>query len=161
MINKTKAGFLAALVCGSAFCSSAAFAGNLTVLLVRATLSNDSDADGGGLWQYEGGTVQNAAGTATIGHYIVNRRVTTSGTQPDNTALETITMFFPSATSGNVPNTVILEGAYSYNTGQVIGSVSAVSSRYRPLNGDSFSGTISGTATTKIVIDFDGFTTVP
>jgi hypothetical protein len=162
MINKAKAGILAALVCGSAFGISAAHASGLTMLLVRSTLSNDSDADGGGLWQYEGGVVQNAAGTTNIGHYILNRRVTTSGTSADNTASETITLFFSSATPGAVPNNITLEGAYSYNTGQVIGSVSAVSSRYRPLNGEAFSGAIiSGTASTKIVIDFGGLNAVP
>jgi hypothetical protein len=161
-INTAKAGFLAVLVFGSTFCASAAAANGLTFVLVRSSLSNDSDADGGGLWQYEGGVVQNAAGTANIGHYIVNRRVTTSGTSADNTASETITLFFPSATPGAVPNNITLQGAYSYNTGQVTGSVSAVSSRYRPMNGESFSGAIiSGTAATKIVIDFGGLNAVP
>ncbi len=161
MSNKFNATFLAALVGGSVVCTTAS-ANGLTMLLVRSTLSNDSDSDGGGLWQYEGGVVQNAGGTANIGHYIVTRRVTTSGTSADNTASETITLFFPNSTAGDVPNTMTLQGAYSYNTGQVVGSVSAVSSRYRPMNGESFSGSIvSGTASTKIVIDFDGVNQVP
>jgi hypothetical protein len=134
----------------------------LTVLLIRSTLANDPDPDSNGLYQYEGGSVQNAAGTVAIGHYIVTRRVTTSGTSADNTAGETITLFFPSNISGNVPNNITLSGAYSYNTGQFAGSVSAVSSRYRPLNGDDANGAVTTTpGTTKLTIDFDGVGGVP
>jgi hypothetical protein len=162
MINKVKAGLLAACLCVGALGSTAASAGSLTMLLIRASLSNDADPDSKGLYQYEGGTVQNAAGTTTIGHYIVTRRVTTSGTSSDNAAGETITLFFPSSTPGNVPNNITLTGAYSYNTGQFAGSVSAVSSRYRSLNGDDATGVITATqGTTKLTIDFDGVSAVP
>ncbi len=165
MLNKVKAALVAASVCSGAFCATAAYAGGLNVLLVRSTLSNDADSDGGGLYQYEGGVVQNATGTTTIGHYIVTRRVTTSGTSSDNTASETITLFFPNSTPGNVPNNITLTGAYSYNTGQFAGSVSAVSARYRSLNGEDATGTVTGTSgtsgTTKLNIDYDGVNTVP
>jgi hypothetical protein len=162
LIDTLKAGFLAACVCAGALGSTAAYAGTLTVLLNRSSLSNDADPDSNGLYQYEGGTVQNANGTATIGHYIVTRRVTTSGTSSDNTAGETITLFFPNSTSGNVPNNITIVGAYSYNTGQFAGSVSAVSARYRPLNGDDATAAITSTpGTTKLTIDFDGGSAIP
>ncbi len=161
MFGKVKTRLLAASLCGVVLCSTAASAGTLGMLLVRSSLSNDSDPDSNGLWQYEGGTIQNLAGTTTIGHYIATRRVTTSGTSADNTAGETITLFFPSSTSGNVPNNITLQGAYSYNTGQFAGSISAVSLRYRSLNGDDANGTITGAGTTKIVIDYDGVISVP
>jgi hypothetical protein len=162
MINTYKAGLLAACMCGGVLCTNAAMAASLNVLLVRATLSNDADPDSNGLYQYEGGTVQNSAGTVTIGHYIVTRRVTTSGTSADNTAGETIVLFFPSSTSGNVPNNITLQGAYSYNTGQFAGSVSAVSSRYRIFNGSDATAAITTTpGTTKLSINFDGVSVIP
>jgi hypothetical protein len=162
MINTRKAGLLAASICSGILCTSAAMAASFNVLLVRATLSNDHDPDSNGLYQYEGGTVQNGTGTTTIGHYIVTRRVTTSGTSADNTAGETIVLFFPNSTSGNVPNSVTLEGAYSYNTGQFAGSVSAVSSRYRIFNGSDATAAITATAgTTKLSINFDGVNIIP
>ena len=74
-------------------CAGTTLAGTKTLTLERATLSNDVDADNGGLWQYEGGTLLAASG-ATAGTYIINRRVTTSGTQTFNTAFETVTLFF-------------------------------------------------------------------
>lgn len=161
MRNKIKAALVAAFVCGGALCTTAAHANTLTMLLVRSTLSNDADADGGGLYQYEGGVVENAAGTA-IGHYIVTRRVTTSGTSADNTAGEIITLFFPNSIAGNVPNNMTLSGAYSYNTGQFAGSVSAVSARYRLLNGNDATAAITSTAsTTKLTIDYIGVNGVP
>ena len=163
-MNKVKAVALAACVGGVIFSASAAFAGNTTttLLLVRVSLNNVADSSGSSdLWQYEGGNIQNAAGTTTIGHYLANRRVTSAGTATDNTAAETITLFFSNATAGDVPNSITLQGAYSYNTGQFAGSVSAVSARYRPLNGESATGTITSAGPTKIIIDNEGVSSVP
>ena len=62
----------------------------------------------------------------------------------------------------NVPNSLTLMGAYSYNTGQFAGSVSAVSSRYRLLNGADATAAITTTAgTTKLSINFDGVNVIP
>ena len=162
LVKTLKTALLVACACAGALATTAASAGGFSILLVRSTLSNDADPDSNGLWQYEGGIVQNATGTTTIGHYIATRRVTTSGTSSDNTAGETISLFFPNATAGNVPNSITLQGAYSYSTGQFAGSVSAVSSRYRSLNGYDAAGAItSAPATTKITIDFDGVNLPP
>ncbi len=142
-------------------CTAPAQAGSLTILLVRSSLNNDTDS--AGLWQYEGGAVQNATTGATIGHYLLNRRVTTAGTSTDNTAAESITLFFSNATAGQVPNSFTLEGAYSYNTGQFVGSVSAASERYHVLIGADASATLvtSSTTTSKLVVDWVGLQGVP
>jgi hypothetical protein len=161
MVNKVKAGLLACVGC-LLLGTSAEAAGNTIMLLVRQSLNNVPDSSGSSdLWQYEGGIVQNAAGTATIGHYLANRRITSSGTSTDNTAGETISLFFSNATAGDVPYNITFQGAYSYNTGQFAGSVSAASSRYHPLIGDSVTGTLVSGGATKITIDFDGNTSVP
>jgi hypothetical protein len=134
----------------AALLSASALAGSATIVLARSTLSNTSDSDGGGLWQYEGGTIQNTHGTA-IGTYIANRRVTTSGTSLYNTAAETISLFFAPKVSSKAPNVIALEGAYSYNSGNFIGSVSAASYEYHDLIGSDASAEISnGTATLVI-----------
>ncbi len=159
--NKVKACILACVGCFLVG-KSAASASNTTLLLVRSSLANVPDSSGSSdLWQYEGGVIQNTAGTAMIGHYLANRRVTSAGTSADNTAAETITLFFSNATAGDVPYSITLQGAYSYNTGQFAGSVSAASARYHPLTGDSATGAVTSNGATKIIIDFDGNTTVP
>ena len=162
MLKPARIAFLATIVSAGALYAPSALAGAVNLVLVRGSLDNDTDPNSSGLWQYEGGTIQNATTGATIGHYIVTRRVTTSGTSADNTAAETMTLFFPNATAGNVPNNLTLQGAYSYNTGQFTGSVSAVSSRYRLLNGLDFSSSPGTTAgTTKLTIDYTGINSVP
>ena len=121
-----------------------AFAGSATLYLVRSTLSNDADADGGGLWQYEGGSVQDKTGAA-VGTYILQRRVTTSGTSAYNTAGESISLFFAPASSGALPPGITLEGDYSYNSGAVSGSVSAADSKYHWIIGADAAGSLSNT----------------
>jgi hypothetical protein len=127
-----------------------AFAGSATLYLVRSTLSNDSDADNGGLWQYEGGSVQDASGTA-VGTYILQRRVTTSGTSAYNTAGETISLFFAPSSSGALPPGMTIEGDYSYNSGAVSGSVSAASNKYHWIIAADVAGSLSN-STTKLVL---------
>ena len=156
MFRSIKAPLIAAAVTCASLWSANAFAGSSTLSLVRSTLSNDTDADNGGLWQYEGGAIQNSAGAA-VGTYIIQRRVTTSGTQTYNTAGETISLFFVPANSGGLPPVVTVEGAYSYNSGNVDGSVSAASAKYHWLIGSDVSASIvSGTATSKLVITWTG-----
>jgi hypothetical protein len=162
MVNAMKMGFLAALATAGSLYASAASAGAVNLVLVRGSLDNDTDPASSGLWQYEGGVVENATTGAAIGHYIATRRVTTSGTSSDNTAGETLTLFFPNATPGNAPNNITMQGAYSYTSGQFAGSVSAVSSRYRLLNGlDAYGAVGTAAGTTKLTIDYVGINTVP
>ena len=140
--------------------SASAFAGSATLSLVRSTLSNDTDADNGGLWQYEGGSLQNAAGSA-VGTYIIQRRVTSSGTSAYNTAGETITLFFAPATSGGLPPVITIEGAYSYNSGSFGGSVAAASTKYHWTIGFDANASIgSGPAMNKLVITWLGTDTL-
>ena len=61
MRRTLKAPLAAALLAAAALLPAQAFAGSQTLSLIRSTLSNDTDADNGGLWQYEGGSVQNYA----------------------------------------------------------------------------------------------------
>ena len=156
MFRHIKTPLVAALLASALLWPLSAFAGSSTIFLVRSTLSNDSDADGGGLWQYEGGTLQNAAGK-TIGNYILERRVTTSGTETLNTASETISLFFPPSTSGNLPPGITVEGDYSYNTGEVDGAVSAAGTKYHWLIGADADGTVvSGSPSTKLILTWVG-----
>ena len=131
--------------------SASAQAGSTTLLLVRSTLANDTDT--AGLWQYEGGTIQNSAGTATVGHYILTRRVTTAGTSADNTAGVTTSLFFATS-SGNTPDVITLEGAWSFTSGGFLGSVSAASNKYHWAIGADASSTIPASGTQKLVIQW-------
>lgn len=81
--------------------------------------------DTAGVTQYEGGAIQNGAGTA-IGDYTTSRRVVPAGTSPDNTAGTTTTLFFPNTTASLPPNVIVIEGAWSFNSGPFDGSVSAL-----------------------------------
>jgi hypothetical protein len=156
MFRRIKTPLVAALLASAVLWPLSAFAGSATVFLVRSTLSNDADADGGGLWQYEGGTVQTMGGRV-LGNYILERRVTTSGTQTYNTAGETISLFFAPSTSGSLPPGITVEGDYSYNTGEVDGAVAATGTKYHWLIGaDADGNVVSGTAETKLVFTWVG-----
>ena len=145
---------VAAFLAGASLFPATASAGSVTLSLVRSTISNDADADGGGLWQYEGGALQNKAGNA-IGTYIIQRRITTSGTQVYNTAGETISLFLAPSDSGGLPPVITVEGGYSYNSGAVGGSVSSASNKYHWIVGADVNGTIAA-STTKLVITWTG-----
>jgi len=150
---------VAAFLAAVSLFSANAFAGSATLSLVRSTLSNDTDADNGGRWQYEGGSIQIAGGA--VGTYIIQRRITSSGTSAYNTAGETITLFFTPATSGGLPPVITIEGAYSYNSGLVDGSVAAASTKYHwTIGDDANASVVSGTATTKLVITWLGTDTL-
>jgi hypothetical protein len=96
---------------------------SVTLQLTRKTLTNVNDA--AGRWQFEGGAValtgKHAANYASI------KRVTTGGTDQDNqnTASVTTTVFFVGA---HPPESITLEGAHDFNSGNETGSVSAASS---------------------------------
>ncbi len=135
--------------------ANAALAGSKSLTLDRLTLSNSKDADGGGLWQYEGGNLLAANGTSA-GTYIISRRVTTSGTSLFNTAAETITLFFTPKVTGDVPEVITLEGAHSFNTGNFVGSVSAASSHYSWIIGADASAAIPSTGVTVLSLAWNG-----
>ena len=80
--------------------------------------------DAAGRWQHEGGRIMK--GAALVGHYSIHRRVTFGGTDAQNTAMTTVTLFF----AGTPPQNVTLQGAHAFSTGRFAGSVSASSNRY-------------------------------
>lgn len=90
------------------FLSSAANAGGVSLQLVRSSLTNVNDA--AGRWQHEGGDVKK--GAATIGQYLIVRRVTLPATGPQNTAATSITLFLGSASTTS-PQNITLQGAHS------------------------------------------------
>ncbi len=151
MFRPMKPFLIAGLIAVSLLWPLHAFAGSANLVLVRSTLSNDADADGGGLWQYEGGAVQNKAGSA-LGTYIIERRVTTSGTQTYNTAAETLTLFLAPGSSGGLPPVITIEGDYSYKSGAVGGSVAAAGGKYHWLIGADANATVGTPPTTNLVI---------
>jgi hypothetical protein len=128
--------------------TSQAFAGSVTLNLNRVSLTNVPDA--AGTWQHEGGTI--SKGATVIGNYAAHRRVTTGGTIAQNTAMETMTLFFTVATAAPAPQNITLEGAHSFNTGGFMGSVSASSDRYAWIRGAS----ATVTAATSLTITWLG-----
>jgi len=113
--------------------ASGAYAGSVSLTLNRLTLTNVVDA--AGVLQHEGGTV--FKGTMQIGNYAISRRVTTGGTNAQNTAALTVTIFFLGATP---PDSITLQGTHSFSTGGVAGSVSAASSKYDWIRSATFAG---------------------
>lgn len=112
------------LACGNAYA-------DVTLTLVRLSLTNVTDAEG--LFQFDGGDVR--LGAQLIGHYTRVKRVSTVGTAPQNTAAVTITIFLLGA---DPPENLTLQGAHSFNTGGQIGSVSAASSLAAGVIGQGF-----------------------
>ena len=95
----------------------------LHLKLTRLAL-NDVD-DVAGRWQFEGGSV--AQGSEHVANYASTKRVTYKGTDQNgqNTASVTTTIFF---LGKHPPETVTLEGAHDFSSGNQTGSVSAASS---------------------------------
>jgi len=122
---------------------SHAYAGSVTLTLTRVSLTGVSDA--AGVWQHEGGKI--FKGTTQIGNYAVTRRVTTGGTDAQNTAMVTITLFFFNSLP---PENITLQGSHNFNSGVFIGGVSATSSRYAFIRGATFTGTAGATSTLTI-----------
>jgi hypothetical protein len=119
-----------ATILAPALWSSTSHAGGVALTLQRATLTNVDDA--AGRWQHEGGSI--LKGVTTVGEYSIHRRVTTGGTTTQNTAMQTITLFFTTA-SPLPPNNVTLQGAHNFNSGRFAGSVSGASNRYNWIQG--------------------------
>lgn len=121
----------------AALAPASALAGTANLTLVRGSLTNVNDA--AGIWQIEGGVINNAAGRQ-VGDYACTRRtvaIGTGGTSPQNTAMLTCTLFI---TGGRPPENITLQGAHDYTSGGYIGSVSAASSSFSYLIGASVSG---------------------
>lgn len=127
--------------------ASKAYAGTATLTLTRVSLTNVTDA--AGTWQYEGGQI--FKGSTQVGDYAITRRVTTGGTTALNTAMLTITLFLTTATAP--PDSITIQGAHDFLTGNYTGSVSATSERYSFTRGGNVSGS---TATDKISVAWLG-----
>lgn len=121
---------------------SQAHAGSVTLSLNRVSLTNVDDA--AGRWQHEGGKF--SIGGNEFGNYAATRRVTTGGTDAQNTAMLTMTLFI---NGESPPANITMQGAHDYNNGKYIGSVSAASGDLAPLAGATFSG---NTATNTLTI---------
>jgi hypothetical protein len=117
---------------------------SLTMTLTRASLTNVDDA--AGRWQHEGGGVFCASDNSQIANYALYRRVTTGGTDNQNTAMLTLTIFFLGRPP---PQNLTLQGSHDFSSGRYIGSVSAASSPYTPVIGAAFVG---NTATDQLTI---------
>ena len=115
---------MAVAVFGLLCWSTPAVAGTVSLSLVRSTLQNVDDP--AGRWQFEGGDITKAG--IVVGQYAIHRRVTFGGTDAQNTAMTTVTLFFANRTSA--PHNITLHGAHSFNDGRFAGSVSAASNRF-------------------------------
>ncbi len=72
-----------------------------------------------------------------VGNYAVTRRVTSGGTDAQNTAMVTLTIFF---LREKPPQNITLQGAHDFNSGVYKGSVSAASQKYNWIRDASFIG---------------------
>ena len=120
-----------------------ASAGTVALTLVRSDLRNVDDA--AGRWQHEGGTLRR--GNAVVGQYAIYRRVTTAGTSAQNTAMQTVTLFF--ANTGAPPQNVTLQGAHTFSSCGFAGSVSSASNRFSWIKGADAVIAASGAAGTS------------
>jgi hypothetical protein len=101
--------------------------------LKRASLNNVDDV--AGRWQHEGGEVLLKG--KSVGYYASYKRVTWGGTDKQNTAMLTLTIFLAKSKTG-APENITLQGSHDFNTGNEIGSVSAASATNAPLIGKNF-----------------------
>ncbi|HEX5014798.1 MAG TPA: hypothetical protein VFV72_11650 [Candidatus Limnocylindrales bacterium] len=112
---------------------------SMSLVLSRNTLTNVDDA--AGRWQHEGGIARR--GSTDVAHYATVRRVTTGGTDAQNTAMLTTTLFF---IGKKPPENITLQGAHDFNSGNQVGSVSAASGAYSQYRGGTF--TYNGSTST-------------
>lgn len=114
---------------------------SMTLVLERKTLTNVDDP--AGRWQHEGGTAKR--GKTMVANYATTRRVTNGGTDAQNTAMLTTTLFF---TGKNPPENITLHGAHDFSSGNQIGSVSAASGAHSQFR----TGTFKYTGSTKTLV---------
>ena len=104
---------------------------SMSLILERKSLTNVDDA--AGRWQHEGGTARR--GTTVVANYATTRRVTNGGTDAQNTAMLTTTLFF---TGKSPPENITLHGSHDFNSGNQVGSVSAASGAYSHFQNGQF-----------------------
>lgn len=104
-----------------------------TFNLIRHSLNNVDDV--AGRWQHEGGEVLEKE--KKVGHYASTKRVTWGGTDAQNTAMLTLTIFLGRSRTA-APENITLQGSHDFNTGNEIGSVSATSASRIALRGKTF-----------------------
>ncbi len=139
LITRTRLTTLVASLALMTLVAAQASAATLTYRLRRLTLTNVNDA--AGRWQHEGGDVLNSS-NLKIGKYALHRRVTFGGTDEQNTAMVTLTIFY---LGSKPPRNITLQGSHDFSSGRYIGGVSATSSGLGVLNDASFVGsTVSG-----------------
>jgi len=106
--------------------------------LVRHSLNNVDDV--AGRWQHEGGEV--FIKTKKVGYYASTKRVTWGGTDAQNTAMLTLTIFLEKSRTGGMEN-ITLQGSHDFNTGNELGSVSAASAAHASLRGKTFNRVVN------------------
>jgi|tagenome__1003787_1003787.scaffolds.fasta_scaffold20300406_1 hypothetical protein len=121
-----------ALVLLASAVTGPALAAPITLHLTRASLTNVNDA--AGVWQFEGGDA--FIGSNLVAHYASSKRVVTGGTDAQNTAMLTLTLFFLSRKAP--PQNITLQGDHDFSSGGEIGSVSAASSNFKIHIGKQF-----------------------
>jgi hypothetical protein len=127
---------LLALLALSSAVSAAPFPVVVEFNTVRLSLDNVDDV--AGRWQHEGGQVFYKGNQ--IGNYAAYRRVTFSGTSPQNTAMLTMTIFFLGGETTEAPQNITLQGSHQFNSGQYLGSISAASKNFKQFIGKRFTG---------------------
>lgn len=104
----------------------------LILTMKRDVLQNVDDS--AGRWQYEGGKVFDEK--KHVAYYASTKRVIFLATEAQNTAMLTVTLSF---LPGKPPDTITLQGAHDFNSGNETGSVSAASNAYKARIGKQFS----------------------
>jgi hypothetical protein len=115
-----------------------------TLQLELKSLSLENVDDKAGRWQFEGGQVLQKG--KHVANYATVRRVVNKGTEEQNTAMLTTTIFF---LGKQPPENMTLQGAHDFNSGDQTGSVSAASSQYAAYVGKGFSTSKSQKITIK------------
>jgi len=103
----------------------------LEVIFVRTSLKNVDDL--AGRYQYAGGKVYENG--KHIAQFASTKRIVTGGTDVQNTAMLTVTIFF---LGQKPPENITLQGSHDFDSGIEIGSVSAASKQYSYLIGKTF-----------------------
>jgi hypothetical protein len=111
----------------------AADVSSMSLRLNQLNLTNVDDA--AGRWQFEGGEVFQE--NKHIANYASTKRVVIQGTEAQNTAMLTLTLFFIGQPQQPTEN-MTLQGSHDFSSGDEIGSVSAASTAFAPYIGSLF-----------------------
>ena len=111
----------------------------MSLTINRLGLTDVDDA--AGRWQFEGGEVFRE--NTHIANYASTKRVVIKGTEAQNTAMLTLTLFFVGQPQQPAEN-MTLQGSHDFGSGDEIGSVSAASTAFASYIGKQFKQ--SGTA---------------